>query len=579
MSNGCRVSRLDRMMLIAGLIGLAGVSQSATGQDALGDGKGLAANPRQGSGGQNYQRPSLEREVMFRNAIATGNAPGGMSFRGDLGYSAPGDFRGELGSDSLYAFRRDSLYSGLAGMGIRGTDAIQYQFSMTTGSSVTRGLTGNLSVSRFGGSSSASLSGGIGDTGEPISVDPMDALARAQSRVTGTLRSTSSYSSTSGLVPELVATYESGIQKDAYGLVASPLMGLVSTPMDTGARRRSVGGLPMEPTGTSYERTIEQIRERAEELRVMREQAQRPDGGAEQDGGSTDQTTDDWIQEKLQKLQRQVLGLPEPRGEDDPIEIIQPGDTSPGGVNPSGVTMRDPENPRPEEDVRGGALDGVEFGRDGDASSGSVYKIDPETLELIRGDGKRVKYLVDPTAGDRDFYAEHMNAGQRLLSNHRYFDAEERFTNALSIRAGDVSAQLGRLHAQIGAGLVMSGTVNLQTLMSEHLEVVSRRYSGELLPDEQRLEELILNLRERAGIVERESYKAPEPVRVKVACGLLIGYLGFQMDDADRMSEGFDVVRRFGSESDKRFVVLLEAVWGAVMEEPDAEQDESEMSP
>jgi hypothetical protein len=580
MSNGCRVIGLERMMLIAGLVGLAGLSHPAMGQNALGDGKALEANPMQGSDGRNYQRPSLEREVQFRNAIATGNAPGGLSFRGDLGYSAAGEFRGELGSDSLYAFRRDSLYSGLAGMGIRGTDAIQYQFSMTTGSRITRGLTGNLSVSRLGGSSSASLTGGIGDTGAPIAVNSEDALARAQSRVMGTLRSTSSYSSTSGLVPELLTTFEHGIQKDAYGLVASPLMGLVSTPMETGTRRRPGDGAPLEPTKTSYEQTIEQIRERAEELRAMREQAERPDGvGSGQDPSVSNQETDNWIQDRLQKLQRQVLGLPEPKSEDDPIEIVQPDDTSLGGVNSNGVTMRDPENPRADEEGRRGPLDGVEFGRGEDAAPGSTYTIDPETLELIRGDGGRVNYLVDPTAGDRDFYAEHMNAGLRLMSNHRYFDAEERFTNALSIRVGDVSAQLGRLHAQIGAGLVMSGSVNLQTLMSEHLEVVSARYSGDLFPDEDRLNELINTLRERAGLVERESYKMPEPAKVKVACGLLIGYLGFQMDDAEQMKEGFDVVRRHGSGADLRLVVLLETVWGAVMEEQAVDQGESEMSP
>ena len=580
MSNGCRVTRLDRMMLVVGLVGLAGVLQSATGQDALGDGKALEANPMLGSGGRNYQRPSLEREVQFRNAIATGNAPGGLSFRGDLGYTAVGEFQGELGSDSLYAFRRDSLYSGLAGMGIRGTDAIQYQFSMTTGSRVTRGLTGNLSVSRLAGSSSASFAGGIGDTGAPIAIDPEDALARAQSRVMGTLRSTSSYSSTSGLVPELVTTYEHGIQRDAYGLVASPLMGLVSTPMETGSRRRPGIGGPQEPTKTSYENTIKQIRERAEELRAMREQAERPDGGGDrQDPGTPNQETDNWIQDRLQKLQRQVLGLPEPKGEDDPIEVVQPGDTPLDGVNPSGVTMRDPENPRAGEEGRSGPLDGVEFGRGEDRAPGSTYTIDPETLELIRGDGERVKYLVDPTAGDRDFYTEHMNAGLRLMRNHRYFDAEERFTNALSIRAGDVSAQLGRLHAQIGAGLVMSGSVNLQTLMSEHLEVVSARYSGELFPDEDRLNEMIQILRERAGLVERESYKVPEPARVKIACGLLIGYLGFQMDDAEQMEEGFGVVRRYGTDADLRLVTLLETVWVAVMEEQAADQDQSEMSP
>ena len=106
---------------------------AANAQNALGDGNALDANPGQ-YGSSNYARPSLVDELRFRNSIATGNAPGGLSFRGDLGYRSAGEFTGELGSDSLFAFRRDSLYSGLAGMGIRGTDALQYQFALTTGS-------------------------------------------------------------------------------------------------------------------------------------------------------------------------------------------------------------------------------------------------------------------------------------------------------------------------------------------------------------------------------------------------------------------------------------------------------------
>ncbi|MEK6702118.1 MAG: hypothetical protein AABZ53_07635, partial [Planctomycetota bacterium] len=136
---------------IFGLVVSCGVAAPAVAQNALGDGRGLDRNSSR------YPQTQLPKggrdfaaEVRFRNAIVTGNAPNGMSFRGSAGYSDAGDFRGKLGSDDLYNYRRDSYFSGLSGQGIRGTDALQYQFALTTGSSAPTGLAGSLDLSRSG---------------------------------------------------------------------------------------------------------------------------------------------------------------------------------------------------------------------------------------------------------------------------------------------------------------------------------------------------------------------------------------------------------------------------------------------
>ncbi len=574
------------LALIAGLMTCGGLAAPSIAQDALGDGRGLEANTRVGSRGRNYQKPSFEQEVQFRNAIATGNATGGVSFRGDLGYQAPGEFAGSLGSDALYSFRRDSLYSGLAGMGIRGTDALQYQFSMTTGTRVTGDLAGNLSVSRLGGASSASLRGGIGDAGTMSAIDPMSGLpsssSSSSSMVSGTLRSTSSYTSTSVLTPELLTTFNVGIEQNPYGLVSSPLMGLVSTPMDSGRKNLKPGETEnrLTPVKTSYDEVVKNLQDRAMEIRerskpVTGNPQETPDDNA---GTPSDiEQNNKWISERLSKLRRDVLGLPDPIedtfGQEGDGQPDQESETGNRGVDQNGVEIRDPVNPYPEgEGIEGGAPE-ISFKQSAEdiEDLGSQYSIDRETLELIRGDGKRVTYLVDPTAETRNFYDVHMVAGERLLLKGRYFDAEERFAKAMSIRNGDVSAQLGRLHAQIGAGLVLSASLNLQSLMTNNLEVVSRRYSDSLLPSDDRLRELVMTLRERAGLEERESYVVPEPANVRVACGVLIAYLGYQLDDAEQMEDGFGVVEEFGSDKDRRLVVLLRTVWEAMLQDPQLE--------
>ncbi len=552
----------------AAMIGLLTMcSGEAIAQNALGDGKGLQANPRQGSGGVNYQRPSLEREVQFRNSIATGNAPGGLSFRGDLGYRAAGEFSGDLGSDSLYTFRRDTLYSGLAGMGIRGTDALQYQFSMTTGSRITRNMMGNLAVSRDYGASSAEFSGGIG-ANDPIAIDPQGRFNESRADVSGSLRSTATYSATSSLVPELISVYESGIERDRFGVVSTPLMGLVSTPMDSGVRVRRPGEVAAQRVKTSYSELIEDYQKRARELLETDVDPVDAPGNTTDPTGidpsgvddeAIQQETNQWINNQLSKLQRQLLGIPEPTTPEEQTIEGEEGSDDPD----NGVLIRDPLD---RDSIESGVPE-IGFDRGEELGGQTTFEIDPKTLELLRKSGDRVTYLVDPTAESTDVYFVHMKAGERLLKNGRYFDAEERFTNAMAVRQGNVPAQMGRLHAQIGAGLVISASVNLQQLLSEHIEVISVRYSGDLLPSEERLKELILTLSERAGLVDRGPLIPEEPTKVRVACGLLMAYLGFQIGDQQQMQDGFGVIREIGSASDQRLVTLLDAVWSAALED------------
>jgi hypothetical protein len=94
--------------------------------------------------------------------------------------------------------------------------------------------------------------------------------------------------------------------------------------------------------------------------------------------------------------------------------------------------------------------------------------MDPGTLDLIRASERPVEALIDPNATSRDIFSEHMRAGERLIATERYFEAEERFARALAVRPSDQTAQLGRVHAQLGAGLLLSGAVNLRTLFTLH---------------------------------------------------------------------------------------------------------------
>ena len=91
-------------------LGLApcGLAQQQVGSN----GRALDANQQVGSGGVNQ----LENQVDYqaRNNLITGNVAGGFRFQGGIDYTAPGAFRGRLGSDDLFRFRAESLPSSTA---------------------------------------------------------------------------------------------------------------------------------------------------------------------------------------------------------------------------------------------------------------------------------------------------------------------------------------------------------------------------------------------------------------------------------------------------------------------------------
>lgn len=514
-----RVSR-PSLLAMGVLVVAAGLPVSgASGQNALGDGRALD-NSLSRQGRYNQSRPSMREEFAFRNSIVTGNAPNGMSFRGDVGYLAPGDFRGQLGSNDLFSFRRDSLQSGIAGMGIRGTDALQYQLALTTGARPPANLVGRFSVNRSGVLPSSGDIGSLGAPGERDGLSQRPAIdpdADDRGTMLWMLRSPSAYMSNSSLQASSLRQVET--ESGVYNLTASPLRGVRLSPIpeltaardaQRLARQQAESGETEErpfgrpdpdaaPRGTPDEGDPEagQVRTMHGDIVTRIRRASEPD---EEDVFATAMT----IEERMTAMRRQLLGI---------------GD-----------------------DRLGGGAEGESGDADAEGSEGArptgggPVRFDSQTMQLLRGDGTPISQYVDPSAATRNVFAEHLAAGQDLMAKGRYFDAEERFATALGIRRGDVTAQMGRLHAQIGAGLYLSASLNIQALASSNPEVFGARYAPALLPSAQRLDEIIIVLSRLVDDSTQEARRASPQVRQ--SAGLLLGYLGFQLDRPELIERG-----------------------------------------
>ncbi|MBM4108906.1 MAG: hypothetical protein FJ255_08890 [Phycisphaerae bacterium] len=452
-------------------------------------------------------------EARYRNAIVTGSAVGGVSFRGSVGYSDPLGFRGALGSEDLFEFRRDSVLSGLAGSGVRGTDALQYQFAMSTGGVTPLGLTGSLTVQR-GMSEYAARSGAMRRTDTRADsftgVGALGISQGAEGRV-GTLRSTSAYLAGRGLIPGIVGYRVDPATGRSEPVSASPVTGVqwwgLSEEEKAQGRRRELSGAlapaPEERPKTGFELMRERL---MRELGVPDPTATvpaAPTGPAPSGLGTPAPMPDEGSRARdgMLSLRNRLLGLAAAEGSEIAARMSA---------------------------VKTMLLAREEEGLGQSRRPGSWTEAEGEAVEAIRRAGSEpVPSLVGAGLASKDAFVIHLSAGERYLKEGRYFDAEERFARALVIRSGDQASLVGRLHAQLGAGMVMSASLNLRELFAEHPESVPVKYGADLMPSARRQEELVTILRGgiSGGGMERQS-------------GLLLAYLGHQRGEPALIEEG-----------------------------------------
>lgn len=562
------------IVAVAGLaVGIA-TAQTQSGNALQRDLNRVKTGPGQQAAGQGPISTSardIVQEVRLRNAIVTGNAPGGLSFRGNVGYTAPEDFRGSLGSDDTFAFRRDSLPSGAAGMGYRGTESLQYQFAYTTGSS-----SPTMYTTRLAGTSAALPSAGTAPTratdlsGLQTRQNVGEGAWSTSAANMGTLRSVSAFQSSRLLTPSVVGYRPTfaGLERTS----ASPLLGVrtvtLGNELERGAPATRPNAAPVaSPNNAAAPSTAASTAaptSAAPSTSASIPAGQTPPAVAQPDqpgprpatpapGGQPGATPNaepgrtDIFGSTRSRLRNEINArTPGVRPGTEPTTqpAAQPGtpgaQATPQDEDPYEARMAklramlDPNQrrraPRVDPNTPDDQLTPEQRAARA-AQEGKLAGVDQELIDLIRDAKVTTSTLImDPES--KDAIDAQMLRGQQLMGEQRYFDAEEQFARVVSFRPGDTAALIGRAHAQLGAGLFLSSALNLREVFANQPETMAVRYQHPAIPDTDRLRILLDRLRTnlQRGRAMNES-------------ALLVAYVGHQLDDQRIREEGLNAMR------------------------------------
>ncbi|MDX2146660.1 MAG: hypothetical protein SFZ23_03980 [Planctomycetota bacterium] len=550
-------------------------------QTALGDGRGLQRDLSTTGIGR-LPVKDFAAEVRFRNAVVTGNAPGGLSFRGNVGYRDTGEFLGSLGSNDLYGFRRDSLYSGLAGQGLRGTEALQYQFGLTTGNSRANPFGASFVVPRSGSAASGAAAVGAGGLGAASGAVGGLGSSRWENTL-GALRSPSTYVASRSLQPALLGIRNDNEQAATYRITSSPLLGI-----HQGRVRNTEPNPNALPAfqGRNFEApAAAQTPQGPSSLGSPSNPAVRSAAPASAGAGSlapaslsalpgaapltsgSDLKPRGPFTELRERLAASApgsgSGASAGSGATGSTPVSAPGASSLPSIEEQLNALRMRLEPNAAQRERVEAQQRQARGEpeaDDNAKQASINR----TADLIRREGGKIDELLisggtDTAPGLDRTFSEQIRAGSERLASERYFDAEERFSFALTLKPGDPSAMVGRVHAQLGAGLVISAASNLREVLRNHPEAAGVRYAARLMPPPRRMDTLGSMLRDN---IAKDRYAQDS--------ALLMAYVGMLTGDLNTLKEGMRAWESAlstmapgtpGLEAEQRLKAFLERVW------------------
>jgi tetratricopeptide (TPR) repeat protein len=560
--------------IVAGsaVLAVAGLAMPvAAQQQAGGNGRALDANTQVGSGGTNAVQGQVDYRA--RNDVVTGNVSGGRGFQGSVNYSAPGEFRGNLGSNQLFDYRARSLGSSplisdnvrnaaLSARGGGGQSAVSVYrgFSGVTGFAdefgggvvaLDGGSRGIFSASslKVGGDISPLLSGST----RPITGDTLGAEVREDGGTTvfsaspllGIRRT--ELPALSPYQPEAQIDRRAQPEEDPLDVSTQPALdfGLGETSRIEGQRVGQMAGsivnMPSDvepgdaPPGLVIGQQLQSllISNRAGETldqRVQRLESmifKRTDPAVNRPGSEVYKQLIEQLREQSAKPAEQQQPMEEDTLDIGLEEVEEEKLTEAEKIAADAMKRAYEVYGTQKED--GEATDGVEPApAEGEAAeTEAVPESIDKLLSQLRTDLPRVGSLA---ADAEDRANKLMKQAEAALAAGEYFDAEAMYRQAKINAPQNPLATVGLIHAQMGAGLIRSASANLHKLFEEHPELINVRYEADVLPPKDRLQWVQGELQRMIDAGDHGG----QP-------GLLLAYLGHQTQSRQLIRYGIAV--------------------------------------
>lgn len=573
-----------RMGIMLATTALLLCTGSTNAQYALGGGDRLDANPSRVTGRTNL--PAAVPDFRSRNLTVTGDVAGGRGFRGDVGYTAPGDFRGQLGGDDTFRFRADSAYSSPAAAGL----PEQFRFGHQLGvMEFRRGGPDLTPQSVVPDSQRALMQLSEGSVDDRIRMDQIirgSAITERQ-MLTGNTRTVGTAVDEEGR-PFLIEV--SPLRGFEYASAMDRFRTQGLTPLDRMRLRDDMATGRVTNFGAPVEWRFEQLaeQERMAEYRPSQLDRLLPDDTPRD--ARMDQRESDPLDTRLDPRrsdfdadprQRDRLATTPPSQqfsrrpvEAQHLQIIERIARRYAGAEDVDVnidpqllreldeefaqirdrlTQRDvaPFDPRVQlEDIPVDPDDQPDDRRT-ERQPEDAYpegQIDPDRAIPLLRHGQRIEQL---TGTEQTRFNELMQQAEQSLRDGEYFMAERQFLRALRFHPNQPLATAGMAHAQIGAGLHIAASLTLQRLFSTNPEMIDVRYDASLLPSRARLAQVVDNLESRMN--ER---------RDRDAVAFLLAYIGHQLQDRALVDRGLSAMSQQRPENDL-LLQLLQGVWQA----------------
>ncbi len=539
-----------------------GLPSAALAQYQLGNGRALDNNLRVGSGGRNDSQAPTNLGL-YQDALITGNTGGLSRFRGNIGYRAVGEFSGNLPSNDNFRFYLNSLPAASTGGSTPAgqpllPQANQQAIMFRTGAGATAGqITGQYTPYDSAGVplyrndvAGLNVSGATSGTGYggamPLNMAP---LSQAPQQLAVGMDS-------SGTLLQITATPLTGLRTTQLGAAPLPKDFSNVKPTDANSPDQPTPGetpLPgtvpfptqqLQPDGTpgpdsrvgnTLPPTLiisarlggtpgsDDARLRSGDVRsdVLDQQLFHPEGWANAKPG----------QDVYADLLARASGV----GAQQPPNPAQPGNPAqPPGTPPPdrlGTAVAPPKEPpktRAEQIAE-------EFDKTKKAPEASPTA-KPPTADQLNVDAlvSKLSYNLPPLttlvgAANSPFNTA-MGDAEKSMAAGKYFDAEDSYLRAMNLQPNHPLAQIGRVHAQLGAGLYVSAGFNLRQILLNNPQIIAARFTGTVLPQISRMvriDEDLANLQKR---------NPNEDV------ALVQAYLAYQRHQTDRVETALDIM-------------------------------------